>query len=135
MNMARLYTALATDGYMAIPSIARTPLEPERVFDLTEEQFTGLREALFGVVSTRGTAASAALQGVPIAGKTGTAENPHGADHAWFVGFAPKDDPKLVVAVMLEFGEHGYSAARIASRIIGHYFKRPAITPVNTLGG
>ena len=40
-------------------------------------------------------------------------------DHAWFVGFAPADDPKIVVAVLLEFGEHGYRAARIASKIIG----------------
>jgi penicillin-binding protein 2 len=135
MNMARFYTALATDGHMATPTIGRREPERTKVMDLTSLQMAGLREALVGVVSTRGTAASAAIQGVQLAGKTGTAQNPHGRDHAWFVGFAPVEDPKIVVSVMLEFGEHGYSAARIASKIIEHYFKRPAIAPVNTEGG
>ncbi|MBL8984608.1 MAG: hypothetical protein JNL26_20645, partial [Gemmatimonadetes bacterium] len=48
--------------------------------------------------------------------------------------FAPQDDPKIVVAVMLWQGEHGYAAARIASKIISHYFKRPAIEPANVVG-
>jgi len=62
---------------------------------------------------------------VEIAGKTGSAQNgPHRTD-AWFVGFAPKDDPKIVVAVMIEYGEHGYFAARAASKIIEHFLKRP----------
>jgi cell division protein FtsI/penicillin-binding protein 2 len=86
----------------------------------------GIREALAGVVSTRGTAASARIQGVTIAGKTGTAQNPPNPDHAWFVGFAPAEDPQVVVAVFLEFGEHGYAAARVASKIIEAYLKRPA---------
>lgn len=135
VNMARFYTALATHGEMATPTIARPDTQRTKALDLTEAQMTGLREALFGVVSTRGTAASAAIQGVAISGKTGTAQNPHGADHAWFVGFAPKEDPKVVVAVMLEFGQHGYMAARVASKIIEHYLKRPAITPANINGG
>ena len=58
-----------------------------------------------------------------IAGKTGTAQNSGGADHGWFVGFAPADHPKIVVAVLLEFGLHGSRAAHIASAIIGHYLK------------
>ena len=84
----------------------------------------GLREALAGVVSTRGTAASAAIKGVEVAGKTGTAQNSRRhEDHAWFVGFAPEDEPKIVVAVLLEFGEHGYVAARIASKMMERYLK------------
>jgi len=86
------------------------------------------------VVSGRGTAGSAAIQGVVLAGKTGTAQNETGKDHAWFVGFAPKDDPKIVVAVMLWQGEHGYAAARIASKVVEHYLKRPAIQPVDVEG-
>jgi cell division protein FtsI/penicillin-binding protein 2 len=42
------------------------------------------------------------------------------------VGFAPADDPKIVVSVMLEFGEHGYYAARVASKVIERYLKGPA---------
>lgn len=135
VNMARFYTALATDGYLAVPQLVHDSAQRKKVLRLSSEQFAGLREALFGVVSSRGTAASAAVQGIEIAGKTGTAQNPHGRDHAWFVGFAPKEKPEIVVGVFVEFGEHGYFAARLASRIIAHYFKRPAIVPVNTLGG
>ncbi|HWP02648.1 MAG TPA: penicillin-binding protein 2 [Gemmatimonadaceae bacterium] len=135
INMTRFYTALATDGYLAVPRIVHDSVRRERVLALDSKQFTELREALFGVVSSRGTAASAAVRGVEIAGKTGTAQNPHGRDHAWFVGFAPKDKPEIVVGVFVEFGEHGYFAARLASRIVAHYLKRPAIVPVNTLGG
>ena len=82
-----------------------------------------------------GTANSASIQGVVLAGKTGTAQNSHGNDHAWFVGFAPADDPKIVVAVMVEFGEHGYVAARYASKIIEFYLKQPtSVQPQVTEG-
>jgi cell division protein FtsI/penicillin-binding protein 2 len=77
------------------------------------------------VTSAGGTAASAALTGVALAGKTGTAQttalDKGGCDHAWFVGFAPAEKPKIVVSVMLECGAHGYAAARIASQIVGKY--------------
>ena len=134
-TMARFYTALATDGRAATPSIAKTTPTRERVFELTSAEMAGLRTALSGVVSARGTAGSAQIQGVVLAGKTGTAQNPRGPDHAWFVGFAPAEDPKIVVAVMVEFGEHGYFAARVASRIIEHYLKQPAtVAPTVTEG-
>ena len=42
-----------------------------------------------------------------MAGKTGTAQNPHGKDHGWFIGFAPADEPELVVGAIMEFAEHG----------------------------
>jgi penicillin-binding protein 2 len=134
VNMARFYTALATDGHAVKPHIVEKPVERVKLFDLTPEQMAGLREALHGVVSTRGTAASAALKGVEVAGKTGTGQNPHGPDHGWFVGFAPKNDPKIVVAVLVEFGEHGYLAARIASKMIERYLKTTIIQPVNVTG-
>ena len=135
MNMARFYTALATDGNAVRPHIVDRPTERTKLFDLTPEQMAGLREALHGVVSTRGTAASAAIKGVEVAGKTGTAQNPHGKDHGWFVGFAPKNDPKIVVAVLVEFGEHGYVAARIATKMMERYLKAAVIQPVNVTGG
>jgi penicillin-binding protein 2 len=127
INMAKFYTALATDGWMATPSIRRTG-EPQRrrIFSLTGDQMDGIRGALAGVVSARGTAGSAAIQGVTIAGKTGTAQAPPYPDHAWFVGFAPVEKPRIVVAVFVEFGEHGYVAARLASRIIEAHLKAPA---------
>ena len=135
LSMARFYTALATDGNAVRPSIVERPVERAKIFDLTPDQLAGLREALHGVVSTRGTAASAAIKGVEVAGKTGTGQNPHGRDHGWFVGFAPKDNPKIVVAVLVAFGQHGYYAARIASKMMERYLKTTVIQPVNVTGG
>ncbi len=134
LNMARFYTALATDGYAARPEVVKRSPERTKIMNLTPAQLAGLRDAMADVVSGRGTAGSAAIQGVILAGKTGTAQNETGKDHAWFVGFAPKDDPKIVVAVMLWQGEHGYAAARIASKVVEHYLKRPAIQPANVEG-
>jgi penicillin-binding protein 2 len=123
-SMARMYTALATDGMAAKPEIVRHAPERTRMFTLNQQQLAGLRAALSGVVSA-GTATSAQIKGVVLAGKTGTAQNAHDRvnDHAWFVGFAPANDPKIVVAVMLEFGQHGTRAARIASKIVESYLK------------
>lgn len=134
LNMARFYTALATDGSAARPEVVKRNPERTKILNLTPAQLAGLRDAMADVVSGRGTAGSAAIQGVVLAGKTGTAQNETGKDHAWFVGFAPKDDPKIVVAVMLWQGEHGYAAARIASKVVEHYLKRPAIQPLNVEG-
>jgi penicillin-binding protein 2 len=125
LSMARFFTALATDGAAARPRIARFQ-KPQRdkLLHLTKGQLDTLRIAMATVVTGEGTAGSAALTGgVVLAGKTGTAQNSQDKerDHAWFVGFAPAEAPRIVVAVMLEFGEHGYSAARIASAIIGRY--------------
>jgi penicillin-binding protein 2 len=137
LSMAHFYSALATDGHAARPSIVPRPVVREKLFDLTPDQLAGLREALHGVVSTRGTAASAAISGVAVAGKTGTGQNAQdrNRDHAWFVGFAPKDDPKIVVAVLVAFGEHGYVAARMATKIMERYLKTTVIAPTNTEGG
>jgi penicillin-binding protein 2 len=123
VNMARFYTALATDGTAAQPMIVKGTPKRQRLFTLTADQMLGLRTALAGVVGEGGTAASARIRGVVLAGKTGTAQNSQDPlhHHAWFVGFAPADDPKIVVAVMLEFGGHGTRAARIASSIISEY--------------
>ncbi len=122
-NMAKFYTALASDGYNSTPELVARKPERTRIMSLTPEQMLGLRDAMAGVTSAGGTAASANIQGLVIAGKTGSAQNTTdpNKDHAWFVGFAPAENPKIVVAVFLEFGIHGYFAARIASKIIGFY--------------
>jgi penicillin-binding protein 2 len=135
-SMARFYTALATDGTAAKPHVVKIEPERERLFNLTADQMTGLRNALAGVVSARGTAGGSVIKGVVIAGKTGTAQNSENPnkDHAWFVGFAPAEDPKIVVAVMLEFGEHGSSAARVASKIIERYLKATPVQILQTEG-
>ena len=135
-NMARFYTALATDGHAAKPEIVRRNPERTRLFKLSDVQMDGLRRSMIGVVSSAGTANSARIEGVTLAGKTGTAqnaENPN-VDHAWFVGFAPAENPQIVVAVFLEFGEHGYAAAQVASKLIGRFLKKDMVLPPTTEG-
>lgn len=124
VNMARIYTAFATDGHAARPEVVAGRAERVALFELSERQLRDLHGALSDVVG-RGTAAGSRLQGITVAGKTGTAQNSQDQvqDHAWFVGYAPAEDPKIVVAVMLEFGLHGSRAARIATRIIERYLK------------
>lgn len=139
VNMARFYTALATDGSAARPEIVRRRPERSRIMNLQPGQLAELRNAMIGVVSAGGTAASAALSGVTLAGKTGTAQTTTAGkgeecDHAWFVGFAPVENPKIVVSVMLECAGHGYLAARIASAIIGKYLGVQPILLLQTEG-
>jgi penicillin-binding protein 2 len=128
VNMARFYTALATDGQASRPKIVKEKPERTRIMNLRPDQLAELRHAMAGVVAEGGTAASAALSGAILAGKTGSAQTASlvpgkkaVCDDAWFVGFAPVENPKIVVSVVLECGGHGYLAARLASEIIGKY--------------
>ncbi len=75
-------------------------------------------EALYG------TAARAIMKDLVIAGKTGTAQNPHGEDHSVFIAFAPKDNPKIAIAVYVEnAGWGGRAAASTASLMIEKYLR------------
>lgn len=138
VNMAKFYAALATDGSAPTPEIVKRAPSKTRIFKLNQEQMDGLRTALAGVIG-QGTAQSARIQGVMLAGKTGTAQtgkrvNGVELNHAWFVGFAPADKPTIVVAVMLEYGGHGGRAAHVASSIIAHYLKVAPVTAVQSEG-
>ena len=129
VNMARFYTALATDGDggHARRSCAAHAASARRSSSSLPTQLAGLRARARRRVSTGRHGSRVAIQGVVSSpARRARAQNtrgPDAANHAWFVGFAPADDPKIVVAVMLEFGGHGTRAARIASAIIGHYLK------------
>jgi penicillin-binding protein 2 len=139
IGMAKFYTAVAENGMEATPEIKTMAPVRHRIFDLTPQADTSIRNALIGVVEAGGTAASAAIKGVLMAGKTGTAQTgiyKHGVElnHAWFAGFAPADDPQIVVVVLIEFGGHGPRAAHIASSIIGHYLKTTPTVLLETGG-
>jgi len=71
-------------------------------------------------VVKRGTGTNASIKNIRVAGKTGTAENPSGKTHAWFIGFAPADEPQIAIAVVLEEDgtTGGKTAAPIARNII-----------------
>jgi penicillin-binding protein 2 len=131
INMAKFYTALATDGYAATPQIVAREPEREKILNLTPEQLQGIKDALSDVVS-RGTAAGAQIKGLTIAGKTGTAQVNGQKDNAWFVGYAPADNPRIVVAIIVEEGLHGSSAARVATKLMERYLKT-SLTIANTI--
>ncbi|MHC1714801.1 MAG: penicillin-binding protein 2 [Acidaminococcaceae bacterium] len=110
-------------------------IKPEKIGHLpvSAETLELLQSALKAVAQEGGTAAQLANLSVPVAGKTGTAENPHGKDHGLFVGYAPADNPNLVVVAVIDQGGFGsVSAAPIVQRIFEYVFppKQPAI--VNT---
>ena len=77
------------------------------------------------MVVARGTAVRSRIANLHIAGKTGTAQNPHGLDHGWFIGFAPAEAPEVVVGAIVEFGEHGSSIAPMVTRIIARHLLGP----------
>lgn len=87
---------------------------PEEVgkLEISSRTLTLIREALRDVALEGGTAAETFKDfPVPIAGKTGTAENSHGQDHGWFVCYGPYEDPRIVIAVIVEQGGFGAGAA------------------------
>ena len=121
IQMVRLYQQLASDGRMRTPFVVRASTEAARAsLDLTADQLATLRRAMIAVVE-QGTARGSRLSNLTIAGKTGTAQNPHGLDHGWFIGFAPADKPEIVIGAIIEFARHGTAVAPLVSRAIAHY--------------
>ncbi len=103
------------------------PRKPEVIGQLpiAAGNLTTLKRGLRAVVqNSSGTGRQAAVSGFEVAGKTGTAQNPHGEDHSWFAAFAPLDQPRIAIAVLVEQGGHGGSvAAPIAGRIMEAYLR------------
>jgi penicillin-binding protein 2 len=120
LNMVRLYQMLASDGKSRPPYLVRPTSEPPYDFQLSPEQIAALRQAMINVVE-QGTARGARLADLKIAGKTGTAQSSQGISHGWFIGFAPAENPQIVVGAVIEFGRHGSSVAPLVARVIAHY--------------
>jgi penicillin-binding protein 2 len=121
LDMVQLYQMLASDGISRAPYVVRPAAEPVHDLGLTPEQLAGLRQAMINVVE-RGTGRAARVAELQIAGKTATAQNSQGPDHGWFIGFAPADQPEIVVGAVIEFARHGSAVAPLVAHIIAHYF-------------
>ena len=74
-----------------------------------------------------GTGKGALLERVEVCGKTGTAQNPHGKNHAWFVAWAPADDPQISVVVLAENGGSGSAIAYLARYLFQYYFREHGV--------
>jgi penicillin-binding protein 2 len=102
-------------------------IEPEVLHkvDLPDGFWEELRHALIGVVD-HGTGTGAIMQGMKVAGKTGSAEHGKGLlTHAWFVAFAPADNPQIVVCVVAEGAGHGTKVVPVARQMMEHYLMAP----------
>lgn len=103
--------------------------EPEEwLTALTPATALALNEMMQRVVTT-GTGAGAAIEGVKVAGKTGTAERGDGTNLAWFIGFAPADDPRVVIAVTVEdtLATGGAEAAPLAAQVLRAALAEPRL--------
>ncbi|MBR5136155.1 MAG: penicillin-binding protein 2 [Rikenellaceae bacterium] len=131
LQMANLAAIIANRGYYYIPHIVRSvegvdSLEQrfyEKQYTKVDAQhFEPIVEGMWQGVNVAGTSTRAAVAGLDICGKTGTAQNPHGKDHSTFLSFAPKDDPKIAISVYVENGGFGATIALpIASLLIEKY--------------
>lgn len=121
MNMTRFYLALSNAAGAPEPYLVRPRAGTLRKIDLTAVQLEGLRKALVAVVD-HGTAAGTRNSDLSVAGKTGTAQNSHGADHGWFIGFAPAEKPEIVVGAIMEFAEHGTVVAPYVVKTIRRWY-------------
>lgn len=125
INMTAFYAALAGDGIKRAPFIVQGAQGKEtHNLDLTGEELQGLRDAMAAVVQG-GTAAASGGREFNVAGKTGTGQMTSQADIAWFLSFAPVENPKIVVGIVVEEGLHGSSIAKYAVRTIGRYLIGP----------
>ncbi len=135
LQIASMMSAVANDGPYYRPQIVKRIISPqgEVYHDFFPEQLGEvqldrknwqlIKQGLEDAVRI-GTARQAYIQGLRVGGKTGTAQNPQGLDHAWFACLAPVDNPQVVVVVFLEHGGHGgVAAAPIARHILEAYFK------------
>lgn len=130
IQLANMTAAIANHGHYYTPHILKK-INGQPVTDpnYTEAKHTTVDPKHFEVVIEgmfdafeKGTARGSRLEGIEMCGKTGTAENPHGQDHSIFVAFAPKDDPKIAIAIIVENGYWGSRwAAPIASLMIEKY--------------
>ena len=120
VNVVRFYAALAGDGRIPTPYLVSQRAGPELSLGIDQSQIEGIRTSLAEVVRA-GTAAASGGRELNVAGKTGTAQNSHGKDHGWFVGFAPADRPQVVVGAIMEFKEHGSHVAPYVVQVIRRY--------------
>lgn len=138
LQLANLTAAIANRGFYYPPHLVKaigkeedliSQYKEKKLVDIKPENFDPVVEGMEKVVQIGGTARRGALDNVAVCGKTGTVQNPHGKDHSIFIAFAPKDHPKIAIAVVVEnSGDYGGTwAAPIASLMIEMYLNRKVV--------
>ena len=138
LQMANTMCIIANKGYYYIPHIIRQvgdSIKAQPKFfqknytDIDPSYFDIVQDGMESVVES-GTAAASKIKGVRVCGKTGTAQNPHGKDHSLFVGYAPRENPKIAIGIMVENGGWGADwAAPIATLMMEKYLNDTIARP------
>lgn len=140
LQMANIICIIANKGYYYTPHVIKKignnvndsrNLQQKHLVNISDYNFEVVQDGMQKVVEA-GTARIAKFDSTIICGKTGTAQNPHGKDHSLFVAFAPRHNPKIAIAIMVENAGFGAAwAAPIASLMMEKYLKdsisRPAL--------
>jgi len=139
LQLAHFTALVANNGKSYTPHLVRGYLDENKKLQkikykeintgVSQKTLDIVKHGMFLVVNGAGTATSLRLNELKICGKTGTAQNPHGQDHAWFIGYAPAENPQIAVCVLVEnAGFGGTHAAPIAKRMIEAYLLKNSIT-------
>ena len=156
VQLLRAISAISMDGRMVVPHVADPAGLPANYLEVNHYNevksvpvdasgWNVITDAMSRVLLPEGTAPSAHIQGVDIAGKTGSAQvvslatrakhqnNADLAQNGWFVGFTPRRDPDIVVCALFQGGEHGKLAARLATQVIKAYVDKQRRQPTNVV--
>jgi penicillin-binding protein 2 len=157
VQLMRAVAAVSTDGRLVVPHVVNPTGLPEAYVEVQRYKevksipidsngWNLITNAMARVVLPEGTAPSAHIPGIDIAGKTGSAQtvslalrakhqnNEDFAQNGWFVGFTPRRNPDVIVCVLFEGGEHGKLAARLATQVIKAYVDKQRRTPTKLAG-
>ena len=152
VQLMRAISAVSTDGRMVVPHVINPTELPAGYVETTRYTevknipidptgWNTITDAMGRVLLPEGTAQSAHIPGIDIAGKTGSAQivslamrakhqnNEDFAQNGWFVGFTPRRNPDVIVCVLFEGGEHGRLAARLATQVIKAYVDKQRRQP------
>ena len=135
IQMANMTAILANSGYYYTPHIIKnisgeisidSNFTTKKYCSIDRKYFNPIIDGMNSVVNgIEGTAKNCKIPDYEICGKTGTAQNPHGEDHSIFIAFAPKEKPKIAIAVYIENGGWGSTwASPIASLMIDKYINK-----------
>ena len=137
LQMANLAAIVANRGYYYIPHIVReiegqdsldTRFYQKQYTKVDAKYFDPIVEGMWRGVNRDGTCQGAALKGWDVCGKTGTAQNSRGADHSTFISFAPRNNPKIAIAVYVEHGGFGAEMAVPIASLIEEKYLTDTIT-------
>ncbi len=157
VQLMRAIAAISMDGRLVVPHVVNPAGLPQNYLEVNHyaevknipiqaDGWNLITDAMGRVLLPEGTAPSAYIPGIDIAGKTGSAQivslatrakhsnNEDFAQNGWFVGFTPRRNPDIVVCVLFEGGEHGRLAARLATQVIKAYVDKQRRQPAKVAG-